>query len=176
MLNVWDKWIVNEKTLTGLKNRNRKYIDIFYFDNLSHFKALCKNYSIKKKCFDLWEDCLHSIYISLHFADYSSEEMFYKFIMKTLLSVFPVGRVISLDMLIYKNRDKTDGCTLSSIISKDFYQVSNDTEEHLQRALSIIGEQTQLTNYEKDILTAIAFNVEFYKGIYEKERRLEYSV
>ena len=176
MLNVWDKWIVNEKTLTGLKNRNRKYIDIFYFDNLSHFKALCKNYSIKKKCFDLWEDCLQNIYISLYFADYSNEKAFYDFIIKSFLGIFPVSSLLSLDMLLDRRDGKDGKSTLYSFISIKNNFKSYDTEKHLKNVLRIIGEQTQLTNYQKDVLTSIAFNVEFYRGIYEKERRASYSV
>ena len=44
-----------------------------------------------------------------------------------------------------------------------------DTEENLKTALDIIAEQSKLTKKQRDILTAISFNVEYYSGIYEKE-------
>ncbi|CCZ95537.1 unknown [Corallococcus sp. CAG:1435] len=163
-------WAITLQQIEQIRRDDRKTIDKVYFDNLPKFRRivnrLCRN------CYkmDFVEDVLLQIYIDLQYYDYTNCLTFYRCILQTFkTTTFKKIYTISFEYSI------GDGLTLADVLStKDNYEFEFDEEN--RKVVEIVAAQTQLTNLQKDILIAYAFDCVAFRGLYDKAYKQVFAV
>lgn len=77
---------------------------------------------------------------------------------------------LSLEAPLSEDGEKT---LLDTLETDGFAEL--EEREHARNVLEIIAEQEQLTETQRDMLTAIAFGVALYRGIYAEEYRQAFA-
>ena len=183
-MSVFEKWKITKEQIEKLKRFDVETLNTVYFDNLQFIKNISFILGRKMRLYIHFEDFVQESYLLLPLCEFENDKTLTNSLCR-LLRRRVVGRVcLSLDAPIKKGEKviknvKTfvdsyavDG--FKGTIYSDFENV--DSEEHLQKALKIISQQKTLTLEQKDILTAIAFNVPYYKGIYEQEKKFSFDI
>ena len=172
-------WKITSEQADKIKRFDIEVLNKVYFDNLQYIKRLSACIGRYKRIYSYFEDLVQQAYIMLPYCSFTDDKALTKSLCRLLRKTVFSRPCVSLDKPIGKGKkpDEENSNTLGDLIGVDGFKGTEfaeilpvDTEENLQSALNIITEQTALTKQQKDILTAIAFGVDFYNGIYEKEK------
>ena len=173
------KWKITSEQADKIKRFDIDSLNKVYFDNLQYIKRLSACIGRCNRVYNYFEDLVQQAYIVLPYCSFADDKALTKSLSRLLRSTVFSRPCVSLDAPIGKGKkpDEENSTTIGDLIGVDGFKGTEfaeiqpvDTEENLQSALDIICEQSFLTKKQKDILTAIAFNVDYYSGIYEKEK------
>lgn len=163
-------WDITPEDVKKIKAVDRETINRVYFSNLAKFKNIAGRY-----CFYIirdssyFEDCVQQIYVDLDKFDYTNVQTFYWSILNSCRRARCASfREVSLFTPVITN-DKGKDKTLLDILWKDYFAELEERETGEEKALLMIKSQTALSELEKDFLTAIAFCVRPYEGLFNDE-------
>lgn len=165
-------WKITPEDTARIKAGDRETVNRVYFDNLSIFRKMAGKYCFYAGSYDFYEDCIQQIYIDMTCYDYTNAKSLYWSIRKSFrrASMLTTVPTVSLESPVTDDGDKV----LGDYIGVDGF-AELDEKEHARNVLSLIGEQKQLTERQRDQLTAFAFGVAAYRGLYEWEYRQAYT-
>lgn len=166
-------WKINPEQIVNIKAGDRETVNRVYMDNLDKFKMIAWRYCDKARNLSVVQDCVQQIYIDLPMYDFTNTRTFYWSIRKSfrIASMFTRRSFISLETPLIADGNLTLGDTLEC--ANAFSDL--DERENACAVLEIIAEQTHLSDYQRDCLTAFAFGVSLYKGIFDYECKQAYS-
>lgn len=177
-------WKITPEQIEKIKAHDRDTINQVYFDNYDTFKGMAKNYCRRVKRFNDWQDCVQQVYVDLPAYNYDCTAYFYLSLNGSFRYAcgFPVHErfpiIVSLDTLLLCDEDG-DGQTLydriASKIGIHYVEQESERREQERHALEIIAAQKSLTERDKDVLTAIAFNCWAYRGLFAYAYRKAHS-
>ena len=163
-------WAITPQQVTEIKQGNRDTINKVYFDNLQKFKHIAANYCRLRNTMQFFDDFLQQIYIDLPEYCFDDVRTFYCGLVKSYFRVFGITphkcidmrTCLSFDALIFGFDDVTLGDTIQAPPDLD----EAEFDEQNKRVIEIIETQPQLTEVQKDYLTAVAFGCYFRRGLY----------
>lgn len=167
-------WKITPEQIEKIKARDRDTVTTVYFDNLDKFKRMAKRYCACVHRKDYVQDCLQQVYIDLpeyNYADigvlhFSIKRSFRQACCLPSLGV-PLQNILSLNTPLYGDDSDDDVKTLADFITTaDTVAVERKRRADECHALDMIAAQTQLTENERDVLTAIAFGCAAYEGVF----------
>lgn len=161
-------WNISPEEVQKIKAVDRETIDRVYFSNLEKFKGI-----VGKYCYHIIRDpyyindCLQQIYVDLDKFDYTNNRTFYY----SLINCFRRARRHStLEISLFTPvKGKDNDRELADFLGKDFFAELEERETGEEKALVMIKSQTELTDLERDFLTAVAFRVRPYEGLFYEE-------
>ncbi len=165
-------WRIMPADIEKIKANDRETINRVYFGNLEKFRRMALKFCFQCRNYDFLEDCINQIYIDMTEYDYSSRLSLWWSIQASFRRASIVTRFapLSLDKPL---SDDTEATLYDLIPAPETDE--EEEREHAQNVLEIIAEQTQLTAQQRDMLTAFAFGVAVYRGIYADECRQAFT-
>lgn len=176
---VFSIWHITPDLIKKIKAFDVKALNEVYFSNELYIKRLAYRVCWNSCRLSDFEDFFQEVYIVLPYCDFSNDKSLTKSLIKLCRKSVFSRSCLSLDKPLSHGKkadDKTE-TTFGDLIGVDGFKGTEfaeekpvDTEENILKALSIIKEQKGLTAKQKDFLLSIALNVEYYSGIYAKEK------
>ncbi len=165
-------WRITLADIEKIKANDRETVNRVYFDNLEKFRKMALKYCFKCCNYDFLEDCNNQIYVDMTEYDYSSRLSLWWDIQTSFRRASMATRLppLSLEAPLSEDGEKT---LLDTLETDGFAEL--EEREHARNVLEIIAEQEQLTETQRDMLTAIAFGVALYRGIYAEEYRQAFA-
>jgi len=165
-------WRITLADIEKIKANDRETVNRVYFDNLEKFRKMALKYCFKCRNYDFLGDCINQIYVDMTAYDYSSRLSLWWSIQASFrrASMATAVPLLSLDKPL---SDDTEATLYDLIAAPETDE--EEEREHARNALEIIAEQEQLTEQQRDMLTAFAFGVAFYRGIYAEEYRQAFA-
>lgn len=161
-------WKITPEQIEKIKERDRDTVNQVYFDNLPKFKRIAYRFCRNTKRLSYYRDCVQQIYADMLYYDYSNVRKLYWSLYHSFYRAvgYTRYRTVSLDKPLFDNSIATlaDFIPIDDTIEKE-----KDKQEHDRHVLEIIAAQTQLTERNKDFLTAYAFDCLAYKGLFAYE-------
>lgn len=167
-------WKITPEQIPKIKANDRDTINRVYFDNLSTFRAMAGKYCRHTQLFDFFEDCIQQIYVDLPKYRYDDAKALYWGIRTSFIFASLANRHCCASLDARLSDDEDENLTLLDCIGVDGFKESEEREQ-ARNVLSIIAEQVQLTEQQRDMLTAFAFGCRVYRGIFSDEYREAYS-
>lgn len=173
-------WAITPTQVEALKQGNNIVMCQVFTDNLTKLKSIIYRYCYRTKNLQWQGDCLNQVYIDLPRYDYTNTKtLFWSLRWSFRRACNSQASVcVSFDAPIRKGKNRhQDGSidgTLGDFIAVDGF-AELEEEESRKRALAIIAEQTQLTERQRDVLTAIALGCRAVKGLFAYERRQAFT-
>ena len=161
-------WAITPEDVKKIKAVDRETINRVYFANLKKFERIANNYC----CFvirnpSFFEDCVQQIYVDLLFYDYTDNKTLYNCILRTFKRATLRSRYeISLFTPVH---GKDNDSEFVDFLGKDFFAELEEKQVGEENALIMINSQTALSALERDFLTAVAFRVRPYEGLFYEE-------
>lgn len=160
-------WKITPEQIEKIKQRDRDTVNKVYFDNLRQFKRMAYNYCRKNKLYSYYRDCYQQIYIDLPYfrfdtcreLAFSIKNSFARACMSCKKVILSLDKPLRDDDRVYEDLFE----------SYDTPEKKYDDKEHERHVLEIIAAQKHLTERERDILTAYAFDCLVYKGLFAYE-------
>lgn len=167
-------WKITPEQIAKIKAGERETINRVYMDNLDKFRAMAGRYCRDINRLDIVQDCVQQIYIDLPAYDFTNSGRLYWSIRNSFRAAGMLTRrpCVSLETPLTEDGE----VTLADTIEGESGFERMDEEENARAVLEMIAEQTQLTDKQRDQLTAIAFGVALYRGIYAEEYRYAHTV
>ena len=161
-------WDISPEDVKKLKAVDRDTINRVYFANLKKFERIANKYCrfvIRNPSY--FEDCVQQIYVDLPLYDYTDNRTLYYCILTTFKRATLRSRYeISLFAPVHgKDKDSE----LADFLGKDFFAELEERETEEEKALLMIKSQIALSDLERDFLTAVAFGVRPYEGLFNYE-------
>lgn len=162
-------WKITPEQIEKIKGRDRDTVNKVYFDNLDKFKRMAYRYCGLKKQYSYFSDCVQQIYVDLIGYDYSNSRTLFHSIKHSFYRATGFSKYVqrSLDEPIGKN--SRGGVLGDILLSTCTAEQDFECEEQEQHVLAIIAAQIHLTDKQRDILTAYAFNTLVYEGLFNYE-------
>ena len=166
-------WKITPEQIAKIKAGERETVNRVYMDNLDKFRRIAWRYCDSIKRLDIVLDCIQQIYIDLPVYDFTDTGKLYWSIRKSFRAAGMLTRrpCVSLDAPLTYNGE----ITLADTIAGEDCFAALEERENALTVLDIIEEQTQLTELQRDQLTALAFGVSLYRGLYAEEYRYAHS-
>lgn len=174
-------WKITPEQIAKIKANDRATINEVYLSNYAKFIRIAKNYCRRVKRSQFWIDCVNQIYVDLPLYNYSDTNSLYLSMKRSFRYAcgFPKNCynvcVLSLDLPVYGDDGDDDLKTLGELIG---VTDTTDEERHAEdkHVLQMIAAQTQLSENERDCLTAFAFNCRVYAGLFRYEYEQVFAV
>ena len=165
-------WKITPSQIARIGLNDRETINFVYFDNLPKFRKLAVKYCYHAQDFSFLEDCIQQIYIDLPRYDYTNTKTLFYSIKKSFRRASGLKRIhfISLNEPVTEDESRT----VADYLEVDGFAELEEKEQD-RNVLSIIAEQTHLTEIQRDQLTAFAFGVALYRGLFAYEYKQAYS-
>ncbi|MCI9405033.1 MAG: hypothetical protein HFJ21_06995 [Clostridia bacterium] len=163
-------WKITPEQIERIRQRDRDTVNQVYFDNLDKFKAMAYRFCGLRKFYDDFQDCVQQIYIDLVNYDFTNSKRLFWSIRGSFYRVcYSRYRYVSLSTPIMNG---IDDITLMDCLAVNVeLGAEQEKQEQERHALEIIAAQKHLSDKDKDILTAYAFNCLCYKGLFDYEYR-----
>lgn len=170
-------WAITPQQVAEIKQGNRQTVNEVYFDNLAKLRRVCSNFCYKRNKTQFVEDCLQQIYIDLPKYSFKNTLTFFWGIKHSCFYAWgfrqsDVKAYVSLDSPIQskgnKRQEDTDNTLADLIGAVDVDE--NEIAEQDKRVLTIL-DSLNLSEREKDVLTAVAFGCAVKRGLYELLRK-----
>ena len=167
-------WKITADQIANIKAGDRETVNRVYLENLDKFKRIAWRYCEDINRLDIVHDCIQQIYVDLPVYDFRDTGKFYCSIRNSFRAAGMLTRrpCVSLETPLTDDGEITLG---DAIVGADGF-AEMDEEESACAVLDMIAEQTQLTEYQRDQMTALAFGVALYRGIYAEEYRHAHTV
>ena len=161
-------WKITPEQIEKIKERDRDTVNQVYFDNLDKFKRIAYRFCRNTKRLSYYLDCVQQIYVDILDYDFSCARKLYWSLYHSFYRAVGYTRynTVSLDKAIFDDNDATFHDIMPSC---DRVLTEVEKQEYERHALEIIAAQTQLTERNKDFLTAYAFNCLAYRGLFAYE-------
>ena len=165
-------WKITPEQIERIKANDRETVNSVYLDNLLTFRKMAFKYCRNARKWDCVGDCVNQIYVDLTDYDFTDTKTLFWSIYKSFRRACMSVRVpvVSLDKPLLDE----EGATFGDMIGVDGFE-ELERKEHECSVLEIIAEQTQLTDRQRDELTAFAFGIKAYRGLYAEEFRQAHS-
>ncbi len=161
-------WDISPEDVKKLNAVDRDTINRVYFANFKKFERIANKYCrfvIRNPSYI--DDCVQQIYVDLPLYDYTDNGTLFACLMRSCRSAALRSRYeISLFTPVH-GKDKD--CELADFLGKDFFAELEDKQVGEENALIMINSQTALSAPERDFLTAVAFRVRPYEGLFYEE-------
>lgn len=161
-------WAITPADIEEIKAGNRTTVNRVYFDNYEKFKHIAYKFCYRYFSPQLIEDFLQQIYLDLPKYDFSNVKTFYCGLQRSFLNL-RFGRSVQVYSIELKADD--DGKTLLDFLKAPEVQSESERKAENAAALRLIDLQRQLTEAQKDYLTAVAFGCAVFKGLFDYAKR-----
>ena len=167
-------WKITPEQIARIKAGDRETVDRVYMDNLDKFRAIAWRYCEDINRLDIVQDCIQQIYVDLPTYNFNDTGKLYWSIRNSFRAAGMLSRrpCVSLETPLTDNGEITLADTIAG--ADGFAEL--EEQESVRAVLDMIAEQTQLTEKQRDQLTALAFGVALYRGIYAEEYRYAHTV
>lgn len=165
-------WKITPVQIDRIRANDRETINRVYMDNLPVFRRMAGKYCRHIRQPEFFEDCIQQIYVDLPNYNFDNSMRLYWSIRHSFFRASLCNRVSCLSLDAPFSDD--DSQTLADCIGVNGF-AELEEKEHARNVLMIIAEQTQLTEYQRDQLTALAFGCAAYRGIYAEEYKQAYT-
>lgn len=167
-------WKITPEQIARIKVGERETVNRVYMGNLGKFRAMAWRYCESINRLDIVQDCIQQIYVDLPAYNFRDTGKLYWSIRKSFRAAGMLTRrpCVSLETPLTDNGEITLADTIAG--ADGFAEL--EEQENARAVLDMIAEQTQLTEKQRDQLTALAFGVALYRGIYAEEYRYAYTV
>ncbi|MDE7463951.1 MAG: hypothetical protein K2M48_02880 [Clostridiales bacterium] len=158
-------WQITPEQIARIKQRDRDTVNQVYFDNLNKFKKMAYSFCGKRKLYSYFWDCVQQVYVDMLDYDYTDTRSLFWSIRHSFWLATGITKrpFISLDEPVFD-----DEITLGDIIpTYDTTERDFERSEQEKHVLELISAQTHLSDKQRDILTAYAFDCLAYRGLFE---------
>lgn len=166
-------WAITPQQINEIKQGNRDIIDQVYFDNLPTLRKVVFSFCCKRDKQQFVDDCLQQIYIDLPNYNYKNVQTLFWSIKRSCYYAYgyrqsEIRAYVSLDSPLQskgsKCQEKSDRTLADTIpaIEVDYLEV----EEQEKKLLTIL-DSLDLSEDDKDVMTAIAFDCAVKRGLYD---------
>lgn len=173
-------WLITADDVAAIKAGDRNAVDRVYFANLQKFGRIANSFVRKNRNIDFRykDDIKQQIYIDLPTYDYTNVSTLYCGILRSCYAAIFFRNSIgakSYDVPAYSHGRSGDGSDMNETVLDRFVPACDMSEfavlrdESELRVLKVIAGQKKLTERQKDMLTALAFRVRIYPGIFAYE-------
>ena len=163
-------WIITPEQIEKIKANDRDTINKVYFDNYDKFKRIAFNKCLKWHCLQFIDDCIQQVYLDLPKYNFTDGRRLFNSICKSFHIACGHNGIKAFSLDAPKGGNNENKQTLfdylADNVGADFYEQKREQHENERHALNIIAAQTQLSDKDKDILTAIAFGCAAYRGVF----------
>lgn len=165
-------WKITAEDIAKIKANDRPTIDKVYFDNLESFRKCAYNFCRKHRAFDLFDDCLQELYITLPNWDYRNTKTLFWSIKRTFYNACLFEKIaFSLDEPLREDSETTKGEMLQAAEPS---VTENDQKESFKKLLNLLAK-LDLKDTERDALICQALGISLkylslYGGVYAQYR------
>ncbi len=157
-------WKITPDQIEKIKKRDRDTVNQVYFDNLDKFKMMAYRFCGIRRVYSIFQDCVQQIYVDMCDYDYTNRRTLFWSIRHSFYKCrYSRFDEVSLSTPI----GGMDKLTIGDCLS--YTDDSDEKNEHERHVLEVIAAQTALSNRNKDLLTAYAFDCLCYEGLFEYE-------
>ena len=165
-------WAITPQQIDEIKQGNRDTIDKVYFDNLQKLRRIVFNFCRKRDKQQFFDDCLQQIYVDLQNYRFNNSMTFFWSIKRSCYYAYgfrksEVRAYISLDSPLQsqgsKRQEQSSRTLADTIPAIEFDELEEQEQE--KRVLTIL-DSLELSEQDKDVMTAIAFGCAVQRGLY----------
>ncbi len=168
-------WKITPEDIEKIKANDRDTINRVYFDNLPKFEKIAKRYIWRLRASNITvdmsnaEDITQQIYLDLPYYTFDNALKFYYSIRRTCCNIIWGRSVLSLkslDTALFDTEKDGKSENIIDYITDNGINDNIEREESEHKVLIALKNQRQLTQKQKDMLTAYAFHARLYDGIF----------
>lgn len=167
-------WAITPADIEEIKAGNRDTVNRVYFDNYEKFKKISRKFCYRYFSPQLIEDFLQQVYLDLPKYDFSNAKTFFSGLLASFLTL-KFGRSVKTTSYEKELFADDDGKTLLDILKAPEVQSESERKAENAAALRLIDLQRQLTEAQKDYLTAVAFGCAVFKGLFDYAKRQSFT-